>query len=329
VEDGLKALRKAWAQIAKRARKRYSVIVLSGPEGRLRQFSIPGVLVPAAVGVAAAGLVGGGAVILDWASQRAERLHLAALELENLRLGEQLTDMRRSVDAFEKQMSDQIELVRTFRSLANLSPIPEDVHRLGIGGPPPFAELADEASPSPLVREARDTLNRLDELNRQARFQSDNFQEMVENLRATKDDLDRRPSISPIREGIYSSGYGMRTDPFTGLLSMHRGLDFSGWPGTPVVATAGGVVLAAGEHETLGLYIEIDHGNGILTRYGHNRRLLVKAGQQVERGDPIAELGSTGRSTSPHCHYEVELNGQHVNPWRFILDGGPGLLPRA
>jgi len=305
------------------------VIVLSGPEGRLRQFQIPGVLVPAAVGVAAAGLVGGGAVILDWASQRTERLHLAALELENVRLGEQLADIRRSVDVFEKRMTEQIELERAFRSIANLSPIPEDVHRLGIGGPPQLAELADETSPSPLVREARATLDRLDELDRQARFQVANFQEMVDNLRATKEDLERRPSISPVREGIFSSGFGLRHDPFTGLLTMHRGLDFSAWQGTTVVATAAGVVHAAGSNETLGQYVEIDHGNGILTRYGHNRRLLVRAGQDVQRGDPIAEVGSTGRSTSPHCHYEVEVHGKHVNPWRFILDGGPGLLPGA
>ena len=321
----MKALRQAWASVARRARKRYSVMVLSGPEGKLRQFQIPGILIPAAIGIGFVGLVGGSAVILDWASQRAERMHLASLELENLRLGEQLGDIRKSVESFERRMSDQLELERTFRSLANLQPIPDDVNRLGIGGPPPFAQLADETSPSPLVRDARDTLDRLDELNRQARFQSENFQEMVDNLRVAQEDLDRRPSISPVKEGIFSSGFGMRTDPFTGAPAMHRGLDFSTWPGTPVCATANGVVLQARFDDNLGNFVEIDHGNGILTRYGHNRKLLVKVGQRVERGDLIAEVGSTGRSTSPHCHYEVEVKGEYVNPWRFILDGGPGL----
>jgi murein DD-endopeptidase MepM/ murein hydrolase activator NlpD len=325
----LRRLRTIWSRIVARARKRYSVLVLSGPEGRLRQFQIPGILIPAVIGLAAAGMVGGGAVILDWATHRAERLHVAALELENLRLGQQLTDIRKSVEVFEKRMSEQLELERAFRTIANLSPIPDDVQRLGVGGPPPFAELADETSPSPLVREARDTLNRLDELNRQARFQTANFQEMVDSLKAAKEDLDRIPSISPIREGMFSSGYGMRVDPFTGQMAMHWGVDFSAWPGTPVVATASGVVKDAGPHESLGLYVEIDHGNGIVTRYGHNRRVLVHKGQVVTRGQEIAEVGSTGRSTSPHCHYEVEVNGQHVNPWRYILDGGPGLLPGA
>lgn len=325
----MRKLRAAWTRIVSRARRRYSVLVVSGPEGRLRQFQIPGVFIPAGVGLAAAGLVGGGAVVLDWASQRAERVHLATLELENLRLGEQLTDMRKSVDVFEARMAEQLELERTFRSLANLSPIPAEVHRLGVGGPAVFAELADETSPSPLVRDARDTLSRLEDLNRQARFQTANFQQMVDSLRAAKEDLDRLPSISPIHDGVFSSGFGMRQDPFTGQYAMHRGLDFSAWPGTKIFATAAGVVREAGSNETLGLFLEIEHGDGIVTRYGHCRRLLVKKGQGVFRGDTVAEVGSTGRSTSPHCHYEIEVHGQHVNPWRYILDGGPGLIPGA
>ena len=93
--------------------------------------------------------------------------------------------------------------------------------------------------------------------------------------------------------------------------------------GTPVLATANGRVRKAGRAGTLGLLVELEHGNGIVTRYGHNSRLLVKVGEQVARGDVIAEVGSTGRSTSPHCHYEVLVSGRHVNPWRYILDGGP------
>jgi murein DD-endopeptidase MepM/ murein hydrolase activator NlpD len=115
----------------------------------------------------------------------------------------------------------------------------------------------------------------------------------------------------------------MRPDPFTGRSTMHRGLDMSAWTGTPVYATADGRVRKAGRGGYLGLIVEIDHGNGIVTRYGHNSRLLVKAGQRVRRGDVIAEVGSTGRSTSPHCHYEVHVDGRHLNPLRYILDGGP------
>jgi murein DD-endopeptidase MepM/ murein hydrolase activator NlpD len=146
---------------------------------------------------------------------------------------------------------------------------------------------------------------------------------MVTVLQESKEAMKHRPSISPVRRGWISSRYGMRKDPFTGRQMMHRGVDFSAWTGTPVYATANGTVRKAGRNGTLGLMVEIDHGNGIYTRYGHNSRIVVKVGHKVKRGDKIAEVGSTGRSTSPHCHYEVRVDRQHVNPWRFILDGGP------
>ena len=298
-------------------------MVMSGPDGPLRQFSLPGLLLPIAVGFALLGLLGGGAAILSWSSERVERANLAVLESENRRLASQLEEIRETVEAFEAKMADNLEREQVYRNLANLEPIPAEVQRLGIGGPPPFSELEDEASPSPLVREARAMLNRLDELNRQAQFQGSNLEETAAALKDSREELERIPSISPVREGWFSSGYGTRSDPFTGKATLHRGLDFSAFTGTPVYATATGKVVTAGRHRTLGLLVEVDHGNGIKTRYGHNSRLLVKVGQEVTRGDLIAEVGSTGRSTSPHCHYEVHVQGRHANPWRYILDGGP------
>jgi murein DD-endopeptidase MepM/ murein hydrolase activator NlpD len=176
-----------------------------------------------------------------------------------------------------------------------------------------------------VVQEAREALTRLDELNRQAHFQHSNFEKMVATLQESRDELDHRPSISPVSNGWVSSRYGTRKDPFTGRQTFHPGVDFSAWTGTPVYATADGKIRKAGKNGRMGLMVEIDHGNGIHTRYGHNSKLLVKAGQRVKRGDVIAEVGSTGRSTSPHCHYEVHVNGRRVNPWRYILDGGPVL----
>ncbi len=310
-------------RIVGRAKRRYSVMVMSGPDGQLRHFSLPGLLVPVAGALTLLGLIGGGAVILDWANQRVERANVAVLQEENVRLESQLTEIRAQVEQFEARMSENLEREQAFRNLANLEAIPDEVRRLGVGGPPAFSQLEDEASPSALVRDARSTLNRLEDLSRKAVFQGANLEEMVVAMEEAQDDLDRIPSISPVRQGWFSSGYGTREDPFTGGRKMHRGVDFSAWTGTPVYATAAGKVVKAGRHGTLGLMVEIDHGNGLSTRYGHNSRLLVKVGERIERGDGIAEVGSTGRSTSPHCHYEVHQGGRHVNPWRYILDGGP------
>jgi murein DD-endopeptidase MepM/ murein hydrolase activator NlpD len=305
-----------------RIRRRYSVMVHSDGGSGLRHFSLPGVIFPV---VALGGLVllgVGSAAMIGWMRTGLQVARVAELRQENERLAGQIADIRRTVEIFEARMAETAEMEQELRNLANLEPIPDDVRRLGVGGPPPLSELADEASPSPLVKVAREALNRIDELNRQAVFQNANFEEMITTLRDSQEELDHLPSISPVRRGWISSRYGSRKDPFTGRMVLHKGLDVSAWTGTPVYATAAGRVTEAGRNGTLGLLVEIDHGTGVVTRYGHNSRLVVKAGQRVERGDLIAEVGSTGRSTSPHCHYEVLVNGRHVNPWRYILDGG-------
>ena len=126
------------------------------------------------------------------------------------------------------------------------------------------------------------------------------------------------PSIPPITEGFYSSNFGWRIDPFTGANAMHEGVDYMVEAGTPIRASAGGVVAFAGQHPQYGNMVEIDHGNDIVTRYAHASRLLVKVGQVVRRGDKIAEVGNTGRSTGNHLHFEVRYKGIAQNPVRFL-----------
>jgi murein DD-endopeptidase MepM/ murein hydrolase activator NlpD len=126
------------------------------------------------------------------------------------------------------------------------------------------------------------------------------------------------PSGRPITKGWLSSYFGMRTHPISGRREMHKGIDFAGKMGGPVIAVAKGVVTYAGKRYSYGNLIEIAHGNGYSTRYAHNSRLLVSVGDTVEKGFQIAEIGSSGRSTGPHVHFEVLKNGVEVNPVRFI-----------
>jgi murein DD-endopeptidase MepM/ murein hydrolase activator NlpD len=126
------------------------------------------------------------------------------------------------------------------------------------------------------------------------------------------------PAGRPIKKGWISSFFGMRTDPFTGLQERHEGMDFAGQLGSDVVAVAAGVVTWAGDRYGYGNMIEINHGNGYVTRYGHNQMLLVKIGDVVKKGQTISLMGSSGRSTGPHVHLEVIYKGRVVDPAKYI-----------
>ncbi len=136
------------------------------------------------------------------------------------------------------------------------------------------------------------------------------------------------PNSAPVR-GPVGSGFGFRADPFSGRTALHTGLDFPVDTGTPVLAAAGGMVLLTEPHPAYGKLVEVDHGNGLVTRYAHNSKLLVKAGDIVRRGQPIAEVGTTGRSTGPHLHFEVLVEGVPQDPAKFLAGGEAALAAAA
>lgn len=131
-------------------------------------------------------------------------------------------------------------------------------------------------------------------------------------------DIDLRPAGLPVRTGYASSAYGVRIDPFTGRREFHRGMDFNGERGSDVLAVADGVVAFSGRHNSYGNMVDIDHGNGYMTRYAHNTENLVKPGQRVRAGEVISKMGATGRATGNHVHFEVWLNDRSVNPRDFL-----------
>lgn len=126
------------------------------------------------------------------------------------------------------------------------------------------------------------------------------------------------PQGSPSKEGWISSYYGKRIDPFNGKKVFHHGLDIAGRQGSDVLAVADGMISWTGKRSGYGQLIEIDHGNGYITRYAHNKELIVKVGDRVKKGQPVALMGSTGRSTGPHVHFEVLRDGKTINPYGFV-----------
>jgi len=179
-----------------------------------------------------------------------------------------------------------------------------------LGGP---GEMPDTES----VRFA-DFLSMLDQLDSEL----DDRREMLSVLEVLlmSRELHERvmPSGKPVKEGWLSSKFGKRSDPFTGKQAFHKGLDFAGKKGADVLAVGDGVVSWSGKRSGYGNLIEINHGNGYVTRYGHNQSHLVEVGDTVKKGQQVAMMGSTGRSTGPHVHFEVLRNGKRVNPAKYI-----------
>jgi lysostaphin len=131
------------------------------------------------------------------------------------------------------------------------------------------------------------------------------------------------PTMMPVRAPYNASSFGRRIDPFNGQWAMHEGIDFIAEYGSPIVAAAGGVVIFAGFHPQYGYMIDIDHGNDLVTRYAHTSKIVVREGDLVQRGRKIGEVGTTGRSTGPHLHFEVRFRGAAQNPAKFLVTSAP------
>lgn len=188
----------------------------------------------------------------------------------------------------------------------------------------PEAKPADQPGQGgPLIAPTRaltadDLQRQLDRLSRQLELKSDYLGLIESELMDERVKKNQLPTSLPVNAQWNASGFGWRIDPFTGEQAMHEGVDFIADTGTPIVASAAGIVVTSEYHPQYGNMIEIDHGNELATRYAHASKLLVKQGALVKRGQKIAEVGSTGRSTGPHLHFEVRFKGVAQNPNRFL-----------
>ncbi|XOV81070.1 MAG: M23 family metallopeptidase [Aestuariibacter sp.] len=235
-------------------------------------------------------------------------------EVEQLKLQTQdkLTGMMLKLGEMQGQLQ---RLNALGEKLASESDLNIDEFRfneeLAIGGPVSNDEL-------PRVDTSHDILVRIDQMLNEL----DNKTEQLEVLESIllNHHISDESFISgkPIESGWLSSYYGVRKDPFSGMPAMHKGLDFAGQEGAPVVATGAGIVTWADSRYGYGNLVEIDHGNGLITRYGHNHSLHVKIGDVVTKGQLIADMGHTGRATGAHVHYEVLQNGRQIDPLKFV-----------
>lgn len=248
----------------------------------------------------------------------ADGRRLLGLSGENAQLHAQLTDFQLQLSNLQEQMRANEEVQQRLRVVASLQELSPEVLAAGIGGPTSNFH-GDQALSSATRADVQKTSQQLAQLLGQARVQKESYEEILAALEEKREQWDCTPSIRPVLRSTITSRYGRRLDPFTGAHAMHRGLDFAAVPGTPIHASADGVVISAERWGGYGLIVEIDHGDGLHTRYAHCQASAVTPGQRVKRGNVIAYVGSTGKSTGTHLHYEVIKNGLHVDPMDYVL----------
>jgi len=240
-----------------------------------------------------------------------------SLKNTNEILKTRLEELTKQYKALDYGLDSLVNSNSDLRVAAGLPPVPDDVRMLGYGGglyddkPLLFIKDSDELETA---------FKLADDLTRKVDFEKSNYQEITNKLEENKKLYSSLPAIKPCPGTIGIHGFGMRMHPILHRVMMHEGIDIVADVGTPVHASGQGRVIFAGINGGLGLAVEIDHGFGYTTIYGHLSKILVKKGSKVSRGDIIAKTGNTGLSTGPHLHYEVEHDGIRQDPMKFIFD---------
>ncbi len=249
------------------------------------------------------------------------RLRSAQLDTRNAVLQDELQQFRTRVDHLESTLNHIAQNDARFRSIAGLESIDSEVLQAGVGGPGlvgPEAHSLWTIDPS-ISENLFEVSYDLDQLERRARLLSSSLEEATDSVLAHRDLLESTPSILPTPGWLSSSYSESRMHPIHNRPLPHPGVDISAPRGTSIYAAAKGRVIRAGWVVGYGLTIEIDHGFGYVTLYGHASELVASQDEEVQRGDVIARVGSTGIATSPHLHYEVRVQGIAQNPANFIL----------
>jgi len=301
------------------AAKKVTIVLLPGASKKVKQFKIPRFLLffLFLVFLSAALVLAWG--VSDYRAIRAKIPRLAKLEEENNQQKLQLVALTHKIDQISGKLIELKKFDQKLKTMVNLETSEDNSQFLGVGGSDPSLLNPDytlEKAHQKLIRLMHKSLDNLDT---EISIQANEKEELYKFLENQKTMLASTPSIWPTR-GWVSSRFGYRISPFTNQKEFHKGIDISTRMNTPIIAPADGVISSTGKDHGMGKMLTINHSYGVKTRYGHLAKILVKKGQYVKRGQKIALVGNTGRTTGPHLHYEVYLNGLPVNPFRYIIN---------
>lgn len=307
------------------ARRHWTVLFLPDDVGPVRQVRVSGDVIRVVIAGVLIGLGLLGSAAVSYLSHGAGGVEAASrLAQENQLLRRQISQMQQRSQTLDGVLDTLARQDQEFRLVAGLEPLSGDVMEAGIGGPG-TETLSDDRlyRMDPATgRMAFSAFSGVETLLRRARLLSDSWSEAYSTLRSEEARLASTPSIMPVQGGYISSGFSRsRLNPILNITRPHEGIDVAAPVGTPIRATANGVVTFVGWDGEYGNLVEIDNGHGFSTRFAHTSRIVVKVGQHVTRGQMIAEVGETGLAVGPHVHYEVRVDGVPQDPERYILTG--------
>ncbi len=309
-------------------RKKISFFVLSNTGSPIKRATISGSFLWVLGLSLSAGFLFFGYIVVDYCGLKKANFYKHHLESKISSQKEEISTQRRQIQNFASEINSlKSELIalnsfeKKIRIIANIEKTPDQVGLFGVGGSVP-----DDLDANVQLTERHNSLLRemhtqVEQMDFAVTNQKEGFDSLLKYLNVQRNLLASTPAIRPLNtNGWVTSNFGYRQSPFTDRREFHKGLDIATRKGEPIVATANGVVTYSGPKGGLGNLIVVDHGHGMVTRYGHALKLLKNRGDTVKRGDIVATVGNTGRSTGPHVHYEVVLNGIPVNPEKYILN---------
>ncbi|MFQ6613338.1 MAG: peptidoglycan DD-metalloendopeptidase family protein [Fidelibacterota bacterium] len=249
------------------------------------------------------------------------KTRLSDIENKYRSLSNTLNELQSQIGILDSQIADIEEQDKAVRMYADLPGIDQDVRDLGVGGVQLEQPRGLDGPAPDLEQKISDLELNVDQLSRQVKLELASYRTIYDKVKTNTELMKNIPSIRPVYGGYLNSPFGYRIDPFDGKRRFHYGQDFSVPSGTPIYATADGVVQQARYRGGFGKTIKINNGNGYSTIYAHLSKISVKYGQKVKRGDIIGYSGNTGRSTGPHVHYEVHYYGTPQNPLDYFFSG--------
>ncbi len=307
-------------------RKRIKIWFHSGATSDIREFSIHKTILGFIILVVISAIGGVSFIGYDYLRIKKISFNNIVLNQTIIKQNNEIKSQRTQIQSFAGEievLKKQVDNLSIFedkvRLIADIQQTSDSSGLIGIGGIPRDEldqDIPLEEKHNNLMREMHQQVN---QTNLAAKKQALDFENLIKMLEQKRNLLASTPSIRPV-DGWITSKFGYRKSPFTGRKEFHSGLDISNKSGTKIIATANGRISYAARKMYIGNLIVIDHGHGRVTKFGHLKKIMVKPGQQVKRGDVIALLGNTGRSTGPHVHYEVRINGTPVNPLKYILN---------